>query len=138
MARIAGVNIPREKRVEIGLTYVYGIGRTTANEILAKVGLSHVELSGPVDRSRVPGAWSACPGAAPGDARFPVLKTLEGFQWHKLIGSQISGLDRPGRHRLHFGEAGFQIAGTRNLSARIIARPACDRQLPIAIDNPVL
>ena len=40
MARIAGVNIPREKRVEIGLTYVYGIGRTTANEILAKVGLS--------------------------------------------------------------------------------------------------
>ena len=40
MARIAGVDIPREKRVEIGLTYVYGIGRTTANEILAKVGLS--------------------------------------------------------------------------------------------------
>ena len=40
MARIAGVNIPREKRVEIGLTYVYGIGRTTANEILVKVGLS--------------------------------------------------------------------------------------------------
>jgi small subunit ribosomal protein S13 len=40
VARIAGVNIPREKRVEIGLTYVYGIGRTTANEILAKVGLS--------------------------------------------------------------------------------------------------
>ncbi len=40
MARIAGVNVPREKRVEIGLTYVYGIGRTTANEILAKVGIS--------------------------------------------------------------------------------------------------
>jgi small subunit ribosomal protein S13 len=40
VARIAGVNIPREKRVEIGLTYVYGIGRTTANEILVKVGLS--------------------------------------------------------------------------------------------------
>ncbi len=39
MARIAGVNIPREKRVEIGLTYVYGIGRTTANEILQKVGI---------------------------------------------------------------------------------------------------
>jgi small subunit ribosomal protein S13 len=40
VARIAGVDIPREKRVEIGLTYVYGIGRTTANEILVKVGLS--------------------------------------------------------------------------------------------------
>ncbi len=40
MARIAGVNVPREKRVEIGLTYVFGIGRTTANQILAKVGIS--------------------------------------------------------------------------------------------------
>jgi small subunit ribosomal protein S13 len=34
MARIAGVNIPREKRVEIGLTYIYGIGRPTANRVL--------------------------------------------------------------------------------------------------------
>ena len=36
MARIAGVDLPREKRVEIGLTYIYGIGRHTANEILDK------------------------------------------------------------------------------------------------------
>ncbi len=35
MARIAGVDLPREKRVEIGLTYVYGIGRASANKILA-------------------------------------------------------------------------------------------------------
>ena len=35
MARIAGVDLPREKRVEIGLTYIYGIGRVTANKILA-------------------------------------------------------------------------------------------------------
>ena len=34
MARIAGVDLPREKRVEIGLTYVYGIGRASANKIL--------------------------------------------------------------------------------------------------------
>ena len=40
MARIAGVNIPREKRIEIGLTYVYGIGRSTSNELLTKVGVS--------------------------------------------------------------------------------------------------
>ena len=38
MARIAGVDLPREKRVEIGLTYVYGIGRATANKILAEAG----------------------------------------------------------------------------------------------------
>lgn len=40
MARIAGVNVPREKRVEIGLTYIFGIGRSTANRILAVVGVS--------------------------------------------------------------------------------------------------
>jgi small subunit ribosomal protein S13 len=39
MARIAGVNIPPQKRVEIGLTYIYGIGRSTANKVLAKVGI---------------------------------------------------------------------------------------------------
>lgn len=40
MARIAGVDLPREKRVEIGLTYVYGIGRKTANDILAAAGIN--------------------------------------------------------------------------------------------------
>lgn len=39
MARIAGVDLPREKRVEIGLTYIYGIGRTSSNEILSKAGV---------------------------------------------------------------------------------------------------
>jgi small subunit ribosomal protein S13 len=39
MARIAGVDIPREKRLEISLTYVYGIGRTTAQKICAELGL---------------------------------------------------------------------------------------------------
>jgi small subunit ribosomal protein S13 len=39
MARIAGVNIPTDKRVEIGLTYVHGIGRSSANEILKQVGV---------------------------------------------------------------------------------------------------
>jgi len=40
MARIAGVNIPLNKRVEIGLTYIYGVGRPTSNEMLAKLGIS--------------------------------------------------------------------------------------------------
>ncbi len=39
MARIAGVNIPLNKRAEIGLTYIYGIGRTTSNKLLAEVGV---------------------------------------------------------------------------------------------------
>jgi small subunit ribosomal protein S13 len=39
VARIAGVNIPREKRVEIGLTYVYGIGRSTSNDVLQRTGI---------------------------------------------------------------------------------------------------
>ncbi len=40
MARIAGVDLPREKRVEIGLTYVYGIGRTSATKILEATGIN--------------------------------------------------------------------------------------------------
>ena len=39
MARIAGVNLPNQKRLEIGLTYIYGLGRPTSNEILAKLGI---------------------------------------------------------------------------------------------------
>ena len=40
MARIAGVDLPKDKRIEIGLTYVYGIGRTSANKILAMTGIN--------------------------------------------------------------------------------------------------
>ncbi len=40
MARIAGVDLPRDKRVEIGLTYIYGIGRSKSTEILAKTGVN--------------------------------------------------------------------------------------------------
>lgn len=39
MARIAGIDLPKEKRVEIGLTYIYGIGRPTANKILKATGI---------------------------------------------------------------------------------------------------
>ena len=39
MARIAGVDLPREKRVEVGLTYVYGVGRSTARKILSETGV---------------------------------------------------------------------------------------------------
>ncbi|MCR5369194.1 MAG: 30S ribosomal protein S13 [Clostridium sp.] len=40
MARISGVDLPREKRVEIGLTYIYGIGRTSSNRILKDAGVN--------------------------------------------------------------------------------------------------
>ena len=40
MARIAGVDLPREKRIEIGLTYIYGIGRTSSNRILTEAGVN--------------------------------------------------------------------------------------------------
>jgi small subunit ribosomal protein S13 len=39
MARISGINIPLNKRVEVGLTYIYGIGRSTSNRLLAQVGV---------------------------------------------------------------------------------------------------
>ena len=40
MARIAGVDLPREKRIEIGLTYIYGIGRSTADKLLSEAGVN--------------------------------------------------------------------------------------------------
>ena len=40
MARIAGVDLPREKRVEVGLTYIFGIGRATSNKILKATGIN--------------------------------------------------------------------------------------------------
>ena len=40
MARIAGIDLPKEKRIEIGLTYIFGIGRPTANKILEATGIS--------------------------------------------------------------------------------------------------
>lgn len=40
MARIAGIDLPKDKRIEIGLTYIYGIGRTSANKILAETGIN--------------------------------------------------------------------------------------------------
>jgi small subunit ribosomal protein S13 len=40
MARISGIDLPREKRIEIALTYIFGIGRTTANKILASTGVN--------------------------------------------------------------------------------------------------
>lgn len=40
MARISGVDLPREKRIEIGLTYIYGIGRSSSNRILAEAGVN--------------------------------------------------------------------------------------------------
>ena len=40
MARIAGIDLPKNKRIEIGLTYIYGIGRTSAAKILAETGIN--------------------------------------------------------------------------------------------------
>jgi small subunit ribosomal protein S13 len=40
MARIAGVNLPNQKRLEVGLTYIFGIGRSRANQILSELGVS--------------------------------------------------------------------------------------------------
>ena len=44
MARLAGVDIPREKRVEVALTYIYGVGKTRAHETLAAVSYTHLDV----------------------------------------------------------------------------------------------
>ena len=69
MARIAGVNLPNQKRLEIGLTYIYGIGQSTAKRICAETGLSadekvkdlrkggSIELDGRIVQEN--GAWKS-------------------------------------------------------------------------------
>ena len=54
MARIAGVDLPREKRVEIGLTYIFGIGRVTADKILKETGFAVLEAVRPVLEKMIP------------------------------------------------------------------------------------
>ncbi len=53
MARIAGVDLPRKKRIEIGLTYIYGIGRTTSNKILEKINLDPNTITDDLSESEV-------------------------------------------------------------------------------------
>ncbi|MCP4446561.1 MAG: 30S ribosomal protein S13 [Myxococcales bacterium] len=53
MARIAGIDLPRNKRMEIALTYIYGIGRKTSNEILTKADVSADKKSDDIDENEV-------------------------------------------------------------------------------------
>ncbi|MGD0337913.1 MAG: 30S ribosomal protein S13 [Bacteroidota bacterium] len=53
MARIAGVDLPKQKRAEIGLTYIYGIGRTTAQQILDKAGIDRNKKVGELNDDEI-------------------------------------------------------------------------------------
>ena len=53
MARIAGVDLPKQKRVEIALTYIYGIGRSTSSEILSKIGVDPNTRSDDLTESQI-------------------------------------------------------------------------------------
>lgn len=55
MARIAGVDLPRGKRIEIGLTYIYGIGRTTSNRILEKLNINSDTKTDDLSESEISG-----------------------------------------------------------------------------------
>ena len=64
MARIAGIDLPKDKRVEIGLTYIYGIGRTSANKILAEAGINPDTRHQAPDRDRLLPRHAASQGPA--------------------------------------------------------------------------
>ncbi|MCX7717276.1 MAG: 30S ribosomal protein S13 [Candidatus Sumerlaeaceae bacterium] len=53
MARIAGIDLPREKRIDIGLRYIYGIGPTTSNQILAQLGINPAKRVRDLDEAEV-------------------------------------------------------------------------------------
>ena len=80
MARIAGIDLPKEKRVEIGLTYVYGIGRKTANDILAKAGVNpdtRVKDLTDDDETKIRDAIEQLGVAVEGDLRREVALTIK-------------------------------------------------------------
>jgi small subunit ribosomal protein S13 len=59
MPRIAGVDLPRNKRVEIGLTYIYGVGRSRSNEILENTGIDPDKRVKDLTRARQPACGSS-------------------------------------------------------------------------------
>ena len=83
MARIAGIDLPKEKRVEIGLTYVYGIGRKTANDILAKAGVNpdtRVKDLTDDDEAKIRDAIEQLGVAVEGDLRREVALNIKRLQ----------------------------------------------------------
>ena len=84
MARITGVDLPREKRIEIGLTYIYGIGLTRSKEILARTGISA--------DTRVKNLTEA----EQSTLREAVEKTYKQQQYYGTIGRHVGELKRAG------------------------------------------
>ena len=114
MARIAGIDLPKEKRVEIGLTYVYGIGRKTANDILAKAGVNpdtRVKDLTDDDEAKIRDAIEQLGVAVEGDLRREVALNIK-----RLV--EINCF-RGTRHR-----KGLPVRGQRtNTNARTIKGP---------------
>lgn len=74
MARIAGIDLPKDKRIEIGLTYIYGIGRKSAQDILAQTGINpdtRVKDLTEADEAKLREAIGATPWRAICAARWP-------------------------------------------------------------------
>ncbi|AZZ61369.1 30S ribosomal protein S13 [Oenococcus sp. UCMA 16435] len=83
MARIAGIDLPRDKRIVIGLTYIYGIGNTTAEKILAEAGVSEdvrVRDLSPEDEDKVRAAVDKLNLTLEGDLRREVSLNIKELQ----------------------------------------------------------
>ncbi|ABJ56560.1 30S ribosomal protein S13 [Oenococcus oeni] len=83
MARIAGIDLPRDKRIVIGLTYIYGIGNTTAEKVLAEAGVSEdvrVRDLSPEDEDKVRAAVDKLNLTLEGDLRREVSLNIKGLQ----------------------------------------------------------
>ncbi|KGI05794.1 30S ribosomal protein S13 [Oenococcus oeni] len=83
MARIAGIDLPRDKKIVIGLTYIYGIGNTTAEKVLAEAGVSEdvrVRDLSPEDEDKVRAAVDKLNLTLEGDLRREVSLNIKGLQ----------------------------------------------------------
>ncbi len=127
MARISGVNIPLNKRVEIGLTYIYGVGRSTANKLLSEVGISPDTYVRDLTESEVVKLRDAIDGSlmVEGDLRrerSQNIKRLQEIGCYRGLrhrrGLPVHGQNTKTNARTRKGPKRMQVAGKKKASKK--------------------
>ena len=115
MARLAGVDLPREKRVEIGLTYIYGIGLSSSQKILKEAGVNTTSLEEELADNRFEGKTFVLTGSLEKFTRGEASDIIEKF------GGKVSGsVSKKTDYLLAGEEAGSKLTKAQGLGVAII------------------
>ena len=121
MARIAGVDLPRDKRVEIGLTYIYGIGRTSADRILKDAGVNMERQKSEDEDERFAGKTFVLTGTLEKYSREEASNIIE-----KFGGKTSSSVSKKTSYLLAGEDAGSKLTKAQNLGVQIITEAEFD------------